>query len=170
MLKQFLFSTHDPSLVEDHLSNLQPLNYNQFRWWRRWDTKNKPLDKKASLLSKIKNGDFDFSHYFWQVQKCELEINEKSLQSTDSHHWMEVTSIDRARRLRLWGDFEKDENEKLQTLENEFPKEFYMTIDDYYNELDTFDGTLEEFYVHCQLKFKKRHRVPERRGRPPKNR
>ena len=31
--------------VEKQLSQYQKINYNQFRWWRMYQPKNKPLDK-----------------------------------------------------------------------------------------------------------------------------
>ena len=59
-----LFKTSDPQIVAKEISKLQPLNYNQFRWWRRFDTKVKPLPKSATFLQRIQNGEFEFSHYY----------------------------------------------------------------------------------------------------------
>ena len=112
-----VYKTHSKEVVLKKLSNFQPLNYNQFRWWRRWDSKNKPLHKLKPLLDKIRNGDFDYSHYFWQAQFCEIELNEKYLQLNDDGRWMEETQVDRARRKRLYEDFEKDEAEKLKQIQ-----------------------------------------------------
>ena len=50
-------------LIEEKLSQLQKLNYNQFFWWRRWNRKGKPLHKYSPLIDKIKNGDYDDSPY-----------------------------------------------------------------------------------------------------------
>jgi hypothetical protein len=55
---------HSIEVIEKKLSQCQKLNYNQFFWWKRWTSKNKPLDKYAPLWDKILNGDYDFSHYF----------------------------------------------------------------------------------------------------------
>jgi hypothetical protein len=103
-----LFKVSNPDLVIKHIKKLQPLNYNQFRWWRQFDSKNKPLPKGASLLDRIKNKEFEFSHYYWQALYCEIRINEK-VQSYkgDIQRLIENDSIELARRKRLWEDFEK---------------------------------------------------------------
>lgn len=148
------FHTHSLELIQKQLSLLKPIKYNQFRWWRRWESISRPLPKSSSLLQKIRNGDLDFSHYFWQVQYCEYEINKKTESCKDPYKWEELTSTDRLRRRKLIEDFEKDENEKLQNIETFFIKEFGLSKENYYLELDSFDGTLEQFYFHCLKKYK----------------
>ena len=112
---------HSIEVIEKKLSQCQKLNYNQFFWWKRWTSKNKPLDKYAPLWDKILNGDYDFSHYFWQIQYCEWELEEKAkLYRGDTQRWVEETQVDRARRKRLREDYEKDENEKLIDLKKIF--------------------------------------------------
>ena len=54
-MKQKVFNVTNKELVLQEIAKLQPLNYNQFRWWRRFDQPNKPLHKNASLLDKIQN-------------------------------------------------------------------------------------------------------------------
>jgi hypothetical protein len=125
-----MFKTHSEEIIKTKLADLKPLNYNQFRWWRKWDTKNIPLLNQAPLLDKIQNGDFEFSHYFWQAQFSELELNKKLTETKDTQHWIEVTQLERARRKRLWEDFEKDESDKLRTIEKEFLKTFKITKED----------------------------------------
>lgn len=164
-----VYKTHSKEVVLKKLSNFQPLNYNQFRWWRRWDSKNKPLHKLKPLLDKIRNGDFDYSHYFWQAQFCEIELNEKYLQLNDDGRWMEETQVDRARRKRLYEDFEKDEAEKLKQIQKEFILTFRMSKENYEQEVIKFDGSLEDFYFYCKQKFGE-YAIPLRskRGRKPK--
>ena len=104
-----LFKTNDPKIIKKEISKLKPLNYNQFRWWRRFDSKNQPLPRKSKLIDRIKNGDFDFSHYFWQAQLCELEINEKLIEyKGDIQKLIEKNGVDLARRKRLWEDFNEN--------------------------------------------------------------
>ena len=54
----------NPSLsreqVEKQFSQYQKINYNQFRWWRMYQPKNKQLDKRQPLRDRILNGDFNF--------------------------------------------------------------------------------------------------------------
>jgi hypothetical protein len=162
-----MFKTHPSEVINNKLSELKPLKYNQFRWWRRWDNKRSPLPNSSPLLAKIKNGDLNFSHYFWQLQYCENEINQKLEQYKDPHKQLELTRIDRLRRRKLIDDFEKDENEKLQKIESLFTKEFGILKEIYYLELDKFEGTLEQFYNYCLNKFKKVN-IKSNRGRPKK--
>jgi hypothetical protein len=164
-----IYKTHPKEIVLEKLSNFQPLNYNQFRWWRRWDSKNKPLHKLKPSLDKIRNGDFDHSHYFWQAQFSEIEMNEKYLQLNDGDRWMEETQVDRARRKRLYEDFEKDEAEKLKQIQKEFILTFRMSKENYEQEVIKFDGSLEDFYFHCRQIFGE-YAIPLRskRGRKPK--
>jgi hypothetical protein len=164
-----IYKTHPKQVVLEKLSSLQPLNYNQFRWWRKWDSKNKPLDKSKPLLDKIRNGDFDYSHYFWQAQICEIELNEKYQAYNNSDRWMEETQVDRARRKRLFEDFEKDEAEKLKQIQKEFIATFRIDKEKYESEVLEFGGTLEDFYFHCKQKFGA-YSTPlkSKRGRKPK--
>ena len=168
-MKQKVFNVTNKELVLQEISKLQPLNYNQFRWWRRFDQPNKPLHKNASLLDKIQNGDLEFSHYWWQAKYTEIEMNEILENCIDYQDWSEKTQVDRARRRRLWEDFEKDEAEKLSYIRKEFSKEFRMTEEDYEDEITEFDGSLEELYHHCFVKYGKKIRIKSKRGRPRKN-
>jgi len=163
---------HSIEVIEKKLSQCQKLNYNQFFWWKRWTSKNKPLDKYAPLWDKILNGDYDFSHYFWQIQYCGWELEEKAkLYRGDTQRWVEETQVDRARRKRLREDYEKDEKEKLIDLKKMFLKTFKMTEDQYEEEVIKFGGTLKDFYIHCESKYNKYNiiNLKPRRGRPPKN-
>ena len=167
-MKQKVFNVTNEDLVLQEISKLRPLNYNRFMWWRRFDQKKRPLDKKAPLLDRIKNGDLEFSHYYWQALYTEIEMNEKRNQCIDDQHWIEQTRVDKQRRRRLYDDFEKDEAEKLATLRKEFSKEFRMTKEDYDNEILEFGGTLLQLYRHCEIKYGKKIRIKSKRGRPRK--
>ena len=108
-MKHKIFNVTNEDLVLQEISKLRPLNYNRFMWWRRFDQKKRPLDKKSPLLDKIKNGDLEFSHYYWQALYTEIEMNEKRNECIDDQHWIEQTRVDKQRRRRLYDDFEKDE-------------------------------------------------------------
>ena len=164
-----LYSTHTPELIDKQISRLQPLNYNQFRWWRRFDTKYKPLPKGASFYQRIRNGEFEFSHYFWQAQHCEHEINQKYLECrSDMQKMLEKYAVDFARRKRLWEDFHTHEADMLDSICKNFMREFGLTKEQYMLEVETFDGTLEELYIHIQRKYPTLTTKVERRGRPKK--
>ena len=165
-----LFKVNDPELVKREISKLKSLNYNQFRWWRRFDTKIKPLPNGSSLLDRIKNGEYEFSHYYWQAQYCELEINEKLKEYRgDIQKLLENNAVDLARRKRLWEDFNKAKPDNLAALKKEFLREFVMSSQQYEEHITNFDGTLEEFYMYCLKTFDRSGRKPGKRGRPPKS-
>ena len=148
------YVTHSEEEVLNHLSKLQPLNYNKFYWWRKWGPKNQPLHKYCPLLDKIRNGDFDFSHFFWQAVYSEIEINKKLKEIGNFETLKENHAVDFARRKRLWEDFEKDENNRLEAITTNFLKEFRITREELEKELNEFDGTLEELYHHCVIIYK----------------
>ena len=164
-----LYQTNDPKVIQREIKKLQPLNYNQFMWWRRFASKNKPLPKGATFFQRIQNKEFEFSHYYWQAQLCELEINEKHKEyNGDVQKLIEKHSVDLARRKRLWEDFNKTEVELLAELKKGFLREFVMTSQEYEDHITNFNGTTEEFYMYCLKTFDRSGKPVERRGRPPK--
>jgi len=169
MITNYIFEV-DKELVLEKISHLQPLNYNQFRWWRRFDAPNKPLHKHADLLLKIQNGDLDFSHYYWQAKYTEMEMNEIHNDTwPDAIKYKEKTAVHGARRTRLWDDYEKDEKDKLLQIEKEFSLTFRMSRTQIRKEIGEFGGTLEDLYHYCENQYGKRQKRLETRGRPRKN-
>ena len=164
-----LYETSNRDLVYKEIKKLKPLNYNQFKWWRRFDTKSKPLPKGATFLQRIQNGEYEFSHYFWQWKLTEIELNDAHEKYNGNIQIMlEKNVVDLARRKRLIEDFNKDEADRLEALKKGFLREFEITSDDYENSLTNFDGTTEEFYIYCLKNFERSGRPIERRGRPKK--
>ena len=164
-----IFNVSNSELVLKEIKKLKPLNYNKFFWWRRFTTHNKPLSNKASFLDKIKNGDYDPSHYFWQAKYSELEINEKAIECNNDHQMLlEKYPVIFTRRKKLWEDYEKDESTKLEEIKKNFVSEFEMTEEDYENEVIEFGGTLEDFYIYIRKTYDTRLSPLKRRGRPKK--
>ena len=152
-------------------SKLQKINYNQFRWWRSYQTKNKPLDNRQPLRDRILNGDFDFSHYWYQAAWVEHDLNDLEIECNgDAGLFVEKGRMMRARRKRLLEDFEKDEYEKLKSLYNEFPKYFRISKEQVEEEMAEFSGSLIDFYYYLDDKYKIIHMPSplKRRGRPRK--
>lgn len=160
--------------VKEELSKLQPLNYNQFRWWRRYDSLNKPLDKRQPLRDRILNGDFDYSHYKYQVMEVEYELNDIWEEcKPDAVKFNEKGgAIGRARRKRLLEDAEKDEFERLQELKKSFTRHYRIDMKQIEEEMISFLGdSLLDFYYYIDDKYKIIH-APyplKRRGRPRKH-
>lgn len=153
MGKNAIYTTGDEDVILREINKLRPLKYNKFQWWRKFAPNNRPLDENAPLLDKIKNGDLDFSNYFWQALYTELLLNEKREAARDGMEWITDTVMDRVRRKKLWEDFEKDEAKKLVTIRKAFVKTFNMTHSDYEEQLESIDGTLEELFYQCESLF-----------------
>ena len=161
--------------VKDKISTFTPQRYNQFYWWRRFKMR-ETLHPYKPLYDKIKNGDFDFSHYYWQAQYAILEMNEKTghIDHPSSRH--EAQAIFRERYRRLMKDFEKDEEERMEGFYTECRKTLRLSKQQVEEMALNFDGTLEEFYIDLQSKYQNKPQpVPDfsqygkpKRGRPKK--
>ena len=155
--------------VEKQLSQYQKINYNQFRWWRMYQPKNKPLDNRKPLRDRILNGDFDYSCYKSQQYLVEYQLNDILEEcGVDYQKYLEKTSVIRARRKRLIEDFEKDENERLRSLTVEFTKYFKCNREQVEEEMINCSGSLIDLYYIIEEKYKIVH-MPyplKRRGRP----
>ena len=164
-----LYKTSDPKTVHREIKKLKPLNYNKFMWWRRFDTKTQSLPRGSKFIDRIKNGEYEFSHYYWQWKLSELEINDLHVKyNGDIQKILEKNGVDLARRKRLIEDFEKDENARLKALQDGFLREFVMTNEEYFEHISNFSGNTEEFYLYCLKTFDRSGKQPEKRGRPKK--
>jgi hypothetical protein len=164
-----LYKTSDPKTVHREIKKLKPLNYNKFMWWRRFDTKTQSLPRGSKFIDRIKNGEYEFSHYYWQWKLSELEINELHVKyNGDIQKILEKNGVDLARRKRLIEDFEKDENARLKALQDGFLREFVMTNEEYFEHISNFSGNTEEFYLYCLKTFDRSGKQSEKRGRPKK--
>lgn len=137
---------HDKKTVEKHLSKLQKLNYNMFRWWRNYNVP-KPLPKNKPMYERVNNGDFETSPYFWMAQ---MALHEK--EENDNNTKLEV--YDQRKRgsmlltkyEKLMDDFNKDENERIETFINDSCKSMGFDKDEFTQEFESYPGTVKEFY------------------------
>ena len=157
--------------LEKKFSKLRKLNYNAFRWWRMYDNPNKPLCNRSLFRDRILNGDFDYSHYKYQAEWCEHEMNDIAEEcKEDIGKYVEKTSLLRSRRKRLLEDFEKDENSKLEMLIKAFTVHFRCNEEQVYEEISKCSGSLMDLYYIIEDKYRIVH-MPyplKRRGRPKK--
>ena len=97
-----LYSDINEKVVLREIKKLQPLNYNKFMWWRRFGSKTKPLPSKSSFLDRVKNKEYEFSHYYWQLKYCEMEINELyEKYGNDMRMLLMTNAVDLARRKKI---------------------------------------------------------------------
>ena len=159
--------------VDKQLSTYQKINYNQFRWWRMYQPKNKPLDNRKPLRERIMNGDFEFSHYYLQALWVEYDLNDLQIEcKDDSGVFVERGAVMRARRKRLYEDYERDEKEKLRELRKCLHQSFKITKQQLEEVMEGFGGTTLELYFHLDDKYKIINQISpllrKRRGRPKK--
>ena len=165
-----LYKVSNPDYIKRKNSELQPLNYNRFFWWRRFDSPNKPLPKGASFLDRIKNKEFEYSHYYYQALYCEIEINTKYEEyKKDIQKLLENNGVDLQRRKRLWDDFEKNEESLLKELKENFLSQFVISEEEYDDLIIDFDGTIEKLYYYVRKTFDHSLNSRKKRGRPKKN-
>ncbi len=169
MNKYAVYNTGNEDLILKEISKLRATTYNKFTWWRKFAPINKPLDDKAPLIDKILNGDLEFSNYYWQALYTEMELNAKRVKARDGVEYFQETAVMRARRKRLWEDFEKDEAKKLEYIRKTFVKTFNMTTEDYEDQLERIDGTLADLYYRCESLFglkQKKIKIPKAKRQP----
>ena len=148
--------------------NYQKLNYNQFRWWRWYESRNKSLPYKSSFRDKILNGDYDSSPYLLQSQLCEHMLNELLEEcGIDYQKYLEKGKLLIARRKRLLEDYEKDEFNKIEEIYSQFQKNFDITREQVEEEAIECRDDLIDLYYIIEEKYRKKQYV-SKRGRPRK--
>lgn len=153
--------------VNDYIKKLKPIKYNQFRWWRTHTDGITPLGKKASLLDKIKNGDFNPSPYYFQAQlalhnaKNKLDLNKDDAQSQ-----FEKTQIDIARYRKLISDYHREEEERLNNLYDSFTDTFQISKKELMNLLENWEHSLIDFYKYVNEFYKTTNKTNRRRRLP----
>ena len=128
---------------------------NKFRWWTKGRV-SKPLKATAPLLLKIRNGDFNYSYMFSEVQALKetaqnaYEIAYKNYGGTDEQNRIqaavEARQRYRKRALKLEEEAHKNENKILWTLKAELAEEFGKDLWEKSLERQRGKGTLEDLY------------------------
>ena len=105
-----------------------------FYWWRRFRT-HKSLPYKATLLDKIRNGDFDYPEYFQQAEWELHWMKEEQQEFIDNYdgnvdeieqdiRYIEIESRARKRYNKLYEDGMKTEFERMDDFKTQLCKEF----------------------------------------------
>ena len=138
-------------------------------WWRTHAQPGAPLGKRAPLKSRIVNGDFDFSCYYWQAQSTAINARKKlNLDKDDYQMQYEKVTVDVARYRRLQIDFEKEESARIEAIVDAFTISFKIDREELLDrlcnwpfDLLSFYESLEEFGTPTAVEIRKR-------GRPKK--
>ena len=129
-----------------------------FYWWRRFRT-HKSLPYKATLLDKIRNGDFEYPEYFQQAE-WELEwMRQEQKEFIDSYtgdvteiesdiRYIEIETRARKRYNKLYEDGMKTEFERMDDFKTQLCKEFKFSKDKLVDIMEEFGGTMEDLYFH----------------------
>ena len=127
-----------------------------FYWWRRYRT-HKSLPYKATLLNKIKNGDFEYPDYFkqakWELswmrdEQKEFIDNYQGKNHMEDYLYLEIELRARKRYNKLYEDGMKTEYERMDNLKTKLAKEFKIGIKEIEVIMDEFGGTTEGLYFH----------------------
>lgn len=139
--------------IEEKLSHLKPINYNRFQWWRNYSTKSE-LTSYHPLLKRIKNGDFDFSHYYWQAQNAIIQWDNNIKNKNDFEELQSKSGLYMEKYRRLIEDFEKDEKKRLIEFKKGIKQVFKISSEEYDSVFENFFGTLEDFYYFIESNYK----------------
>ena len=141
--------------LEAELSKLQKKNYNQFQWWRRYQTR-KTLHEKVPLEQKILNGDFEHSDYYYQALHENYLLEDKIKGKVYYEDMLDDVSLFRTRYKRLMDDYEKDEKELIKDLRKNIRTITKITYEELDQIMETFDGTTHELFIYVRDLMKKR--------------
>ena len=127
-----------------------------FYWWRRFRM-HKSLPYKATLLNKIRNGDFEYPEYFqqaeWELEWMRDEQKEfiKNYQGENYMNDMLYLDIEKRARKRwkaLYEDGMKTEFDRMDSFKTKLCKEFKFSKEKLVDIMEGFGGTTEDLYFH----------------------
>ena len=127
-----------------------------FYWWRRFRI-HKSLPYKATLLDKIRNGDFEYPAYFeqaeWELawmrdEQKEFILNYHSNDYMNDYLYLDIEKRARKRYNKLYEDGMKTEHDRIGDFKIKLCKEFKFNKDKLVNVMEEFGGTTEDLYFH----------------------
>ena len=158
---------HSREIIQKHLSKLQKLNYNQFRWWRNYNVP-KPLPKSTHIEKRIDNNDFEPSPYFWMAQAALWEKHDSDNSGLEPYERAKRGSLLLGKYERLMVDFESDDKERLDNFIHAIYDHFEIDKDIAEEEIKSFGLSVKDYYIYANKKYTVRRVAPKRRGRPKK--
>ena len=145
--------------------------YNPYRWFTKGVGRKKKLPTKSPLLLKIRNGDFEYSPYFFEAQRAQEDADriynkvyeERSKFSNDTlsieSDAREASKMRRIAKQKLLEAGNEEENNRLLDLKKELELEFGKDLWDKCLEKQRGKGTTEDMYwwykKQCNLSYTK---------------
>ena len=131
--------------------------YNPYQWWK--GNKKRKLPQSAHLFDKIKNGDFNYSHYFTEAEASRQEyasLFQETMKRTGDYGQARATAkMKNVRALKLDEEGHVHEIRLLTNLRNELREEFGFDLWDEMMKAEPMD--LEELYdFYCHEKMRRR--------------
>ena len=127
-----------------------------FYWWRRFRI-HKSLPYKATLLDKIRNGDFEYPEYFqqaeWELEwmrdeQKEFIANYHGDNYMSDHLYLDIEKRARKRWKALYEDGMKTEFDRMEDFKTKLCKEFKFNKNKLVDIMEEFGGTTEDLYFH----------------------
>ena len=131
-----------------------------FYWWRRFKS-HKNLPYRATLINKIRNGDFEYPILFkqadweleWMKQDQKVFIKEyKGYDYTQDSLYHDIERRYIKRYNLLFKDAHHQELDRLNRLVENLSDEFTIKKTLIREWMDTFTGTTEQLYYYCARK------------------
>jgi hypothetical protein len=127
-----------------------------YYWWRRFRI-HKSLPYKATLLDKIRNGDFEYPEYFQQAE-WELEwMRDEQKEFIKNYHgdgyendilYLDIEKRARKRWKAMYEDGMKTEFDRMDSFKTKLCKEFKFSKEKLVDIMEGFGGTTEDLYFH----------------------
>jgi len=131
------------------------MGYNPYKWYSKGRRK-KRLPQSRPLLLRIRNGDFNLSHYIKEIGRVEKEYEETYQEAwdeyptTDTHarhqHAHQTARMRNVARLKLEEEVMEDEPKILQRLRDGLEDEFGEDLWDEAHQEQRGDGSVEDLY------------------------
>lgn len=135
--------------LEAKLSKLQKKTYNQFMWWRRYQSR-QTLHPYNTLYQKILNGDYENSDYYYQAE-YENHMLEDAISGIKYYEdKLEKISLFRTRYKKLQEDYLKEETDIMTKMKKDFKTTFKISQEKLNGIMESFDGTTLELYEHIK--------------------
>jgi hypothetical protein len=126
---------------------------NVYYWWRRWKT-HKSLPASANIVDKLKNGDFDISPYWKQIEweyyylaedVIKLRNNSSFTRDTIKEKEREFITLYNRRIFKLVEDAVLDEKARMKDLEDSIRRKYKGTKEQVHKYIEHYaEGTIEE--------------------------